>query len=281
MLQIYNIADLVFGVDSQLPQISGAVWQKFSCDAMPRLLYRVRHAQCLPTPHGEMTYADARVRCYRSTQGSERIYSDLYTHRDTVHIAEKHDGDSILCEVTVSYDRYPWGATAEQLYEVLSLPHYLLKFGRLLMHGSYICHEGRAIVFTAPSGVGKSTQAELWRKHCGAQVINGDRALLGLDDACPRVYGYPFSGSSDDCRNVSSPLAAIVILSQAKENRLERLPASQAIGQIAKNIYLQPEYRADLPMQLDFAVRLTQSVPVYHLACVPDESAVKLLRENL
>ncbi len=277
-MQTYNIAGFVFGVQSQLPQSSDDVWRKFSCEETPRLIYRVCHKPCLPKPQGELTYADARVRCYHTAQ---RIYSDVYTHRDTVHVAEYSCGESIICELTVSQDRYPWGASAQQLYEVLSLPHYLLNFGRLLIHGAYVCHEGRAIVFTAPSGVGKSTQAELWRKHCGARVINGDRTLLGFEGGCLTAYGYPFSGSSDDCENVSFPVAAIVLLSQAGQNRLEKLPATQAIGQLAKSVYLQPEDRADLPKQLDFIVRLTQSAPVFHLACLPDESAVRLLRENL
>ncbi len=280
-LQLYNIAGLVFGVDSQLPQADDGVWQKFSCEGTPQLLYRVRYAPCLPSPGGEALHADARVRCYQTAQGLERIYSDIYTHRDTVHFAEsRHDGQ-ILCELTVAQDRYPWGATAAQLYEVLSLPHYLLEFGRLLMHGAYVLHEGRAIIFTAPSGVGKSTQAELWRRCCGAQVINGDRTLLGFDDGRLMAYGYPFSGSSDDCENVTSPVAAIVLLSQAKENRLERLSAVQAIGQLAESVYLQPEHRPDLSAQLDFSVKLMQHVPVFRLACLPDESAVKILRENL
>lgn len=277
-MQLYNIAGLTFGVESPFSQQDGAAWMKFSCDRSPQLIYRVRYAQALPTPTGENIYTDDRVRCYKP---AERIYSDIYTHRDTVYISEHETDDVTVCEVTVLQARYPWGATAEQLYEVLNLPHFLLKSGRLLIHGAYISYEGRAIIFTAPSGVGKSTQAELWRRHCGAQVVNGDRALLGFENERLMAYGYPFSGSSDDCENVTFPVAAIVLLSQAEDNRITRLPASQAIGKLAKSVYLQPENRADITAQLDFVVKLAQHVPVYHLACLPDEGAVKLLRETL
>ncbi len=69
-----------------------------------------------------------------------------------------------------------------------------------------------AVLFTAPSGTGKSTQAELWRKHRGASIINGDCTLIAEDDGVFTAFGFPFSGTSGIFENRKAPIAAVVYL---------------------------------------------------------------------
>lgn len=281
-MQTFYIAGITLGITAAELDPPEPSWQKFSTKQAPDLLYEVRYAPTLPSTDSEPFYRDDRVRLYRMQCGILRVYSDLYTHRDTVSVLERAQTDDCLVqEITVSQHRYPWGTTAAQLYEILDLQHYLLRFRRLLIHGAYVLHEGRAIIFTAPSGVGKSTQAELWRQHCGAAVINGDRVVIGFENGRLMAYGFPFSGSSDDCENVDAPVAAIVSLSQAKENRLQRLNGIEALRQLLRGVYLQPENQTDLPKQFDFVAEVVQKIPIYHLACLPDQNAAQLLRVNL
>ena len=53
---------------------------------------------------------------------------------------------------------------------------------RLLAHGAVIEFEGRAYLFTAPSGTGKSTHIRLWRQYLGnaVRVINGDKPFVRI-----------------------------------------------------------------------------------------------------
>ena len=44
----------------------------------------------------------------------------------------------------------------------LALERPLLHYGRLILHASAVLYHERAILFAAPSGGGKSTQAEIW-----------------------------------------------------------------------------------------------------------------------
>ena len=48
--------------------------------------------------------------------------------------------------------------------------------GRLLLHGSAFAYRGEGVLFTAPSGTGKSTHARLWRE------VYGDRVTVINDD---------------------------------------------------------------------------------------------------
>ncbi len=68
--------------------------------------------------------------------------------------------------------------TANQLLAVTGFSSALLYRDCLTFHCSYILHQNRAILFAAPSGTGKSTQAALWEKYRGAEIIIGDRGLL-------------------------------------------------------------------------------------------------------
>ena len=104
--------------------------------------------------------------------------------------------------------------------------------GRLLMHGSVVAVDGRAYMFTAKSGTGKSTHVRLWRKLFGerAVMVNDDKPLLRIrrvsgddlpaDEESVLVYGTPWDGKHRLSTNMSAPLEAICILTRAKENTI-------------------------------------------------------------
>ena len=94
----------------------------------------------------------------------------------------------------------------------------------LMLHAALIRWQGKGILFTAPSGTGKSTQAGLWEKYEEADILNGDRAAVRKDkNGCWQAYGLPYAGSSGIYRNEKAPVSAIIVLRQAYENRIQRL----------------------------------------------------------
>lgn len=150
-----------------------------------------------------------------------------------------------------------------------------------VFHASFIEYEGNAILFTAPCGTGKSTQAALWEKHQGAETINGDKVLIYEDNGRFFAAGLPFSGSSDICKNRILPVKAIVRLSQAKENTLTRLTGINAYKAVFEGCY-HSKWSADFnKITSDVAVSFAGNVPVYHLACLPDENATQVLKNEL
>lgn len=154
-------------------------------------------------------------------------------------------------------------------------------FNASVFHASFIAYQGRAILFTAPCGTGKSTQAALWEKHQGAETINGDKVLIYEDNGSFFAAGLPFSGSSDICKNRILPVKAIVRLSQAKENTLTRLTGINAYKAVFEGCY-HSKWSSDFNKKTaDVASGFAVGVPVYHLACLPDESATLVLRDAL
>ena len=233
----------------------------------------------LPVPQ-DIRYSDMK-RIYVSKGDTAGIYfvsspgrpPYAYTSRSFVN-----DGQ-LICKYLLGNERKI--EYARNLITLMDIEATLLDFNALILHASFIRWHDMGIIFSAPSGTGKSTQADLWVKYQGAEVLNGDRAALRKVDGLWRAYGLPYAGTSGIYRNESAPLKAIVALRQAKENRIREIKGAEAFR------YLYPEtmiHRWDPDFErraTDLLLQLIGDIPVYLLECLPDEGAVKLLHDTV
>ncbi len=171
--------------------------------------------------------------------------------------------------------------TLDNLLDAANLEHMLTALGAVSLHSSFITHCGQAILFSAPSGTGKSTQAALWEQYAHAEQINGDRSVIRCVDGVWTAFGFPFAGSSGIYKNKSAPIRAIVVLRQAKDNTIERLGASEAFRLLYSETAIQRWNTQGHAAAVDLLIRLSAAVPVYRLCCTPDARAVALLQQTL
>lgn len=169
----------------------------------------------------------------------------------------------------------------DNLLDAANLEHMLTALGAVSLHSSFITSDGQAILFSAPSGTGKSTQAALWEQHAGAEQINGDRSVIRCVDGVWTAFGFPFAGSSGIYKNKSAPIRAIVVLRQAPENTIARLGASEAFRLLYSETAIQRWNTQGHAAAVDLLIRLSAAVPVYRLSCTPDARAVNLLQKTL
>lgn len=151
----------------------------------------------------------------------------------------------------------------------------------LLLHSSFIKYKEKAILFSAPSGTGKSTQAGLWKCYRGADVINGDRAALVKEEETWHAWGLPYAGSSGIYRNESAPLGALIVLRQGKENRIRKICGLEAFRCLYPELNMHhwdADYVNRATIQLQ---KLIGEVPIFIMECLPDESAVEFLHHTL
>lgn len=105
------------------------------------------------------------------------------------------------------------------MYYIFKLVLYKCK--GITLHASTISYKDKAVLFTAPSGTGKSTQATLWRDNVeGAFIINDDTPALRIKDGIITVYGIPWSGTSTINRNCRVEYGAIVNVKRSKANSI-------------------------------------------------------------
>lgn len=183
--------------------------------------------------------------------------------------------DSILCEYLSENTR--WIGYTRSILDVIGLETVMLQHRALLLHAAFISANGQGIVFTAPSGTGKSTQAALWEKYRGAEILNGDRVGLRKKEDGWYGYGLPYAGTSGIYRAENAPIRAIVMLSQAKENRIYPVSAAQALRFMYPELTIHRWEPVFVDRALALFSELCRDVPIYRLECTPDENAIRTL----
>lgn len=174
-----------------------------------------------------------------------------------------------------------YASDIRNIWNKIDLSRILLHQGGLILHASYIIWNGRAILFTAPSGTGKSTQAKLWAEFQHAEIINGDRAVLREKDGEMWSYSLPFAGSSGICANKSAPIRAIVVLAQAAENFVRELTPAEGMKHLYSQCALNRWNREEVETVLGVLAKMVRTTKVVKLDCLPNRSAVETLTDYL
>ena len=179
-------------------------------------------------------------------------------------------------------DRVSAMRSLDNLLDASELELLLTRLGVFSLHSSLVRRaEGDSILFTAPSGTGKSTQADLWVEYAGADILNGDRSMLRRVDGVWTAFGSPFAGSSSIFRNESAPVRALVVLRQAPENTIRRLSLAEAFRAIYSESVL-PRWHTEAHQRvISLVTEIVSETPVYLLACTPDDRPVTLLKKTL
>jgi hypothetical protein len=147
----------------------------------------------------------------------------------------------------------------------------------LSIHASCVKHEGKTVLFTAPSETGKSTQAALWIRLFGDRLISGDRPHLRILSDKISAYGVPWDGKEQQFAQDFAPAAAIIEVRQAKENRVRVLSREQAFRLLLTQSFI-PMWDDQAKFSVIQSIRtIANRVPFYRLFCNMEEDAAQLL----
>lgn len=245
----YGFGSLVLRIDSPAAMKEDPRFEAFAVDGAlePDYTFRIMHRPCT---------ADSR---------NERIS----TRRAGREILVYMDA-ALLPEITISNFLCSAGM-AELLPET----------GRFILHASYVLLQGQAILFTAPSQTGKSTQAHFWTQYRGAQIINEDRVIISHRDGVYYANGCWAMGSAQVCRNVTAPIRGIVLLSQGPENRVSYPPAFEKLQRLIPQCTFDARSVDGRVRIIDAVSAMIDCVPILAFACVKDPTGVEELERYL
>lgn len=241
--------------------------------------FRFEMVQTLEPPLGPCVAAPPGLRVYREGTEDIRYIGSVSDSWEPAYIRAVHRGKEH--EIQLLASRFPGAVGAKTVLNCLEAEHLVTEAGGFVFHSAYIEFGGEAVLFTAPSGTGKSTQAELWRSLRGAQIINGDRAVIRCVGDRILACGIPFAGSSAYCLNRSLPLAAVVYLAQAPTTSIRQLRGYEAFSRLWEGCSVNTWEPADLKLVSALVAKAAGAVPVYYLPCTPDKSAVEALEAVL
>ncbi len=215
---------------------------------------------------------------YRCEDGEMRVYSALRTVSGCqVACLIRGNQQNVLYYPVEKWDFYKekW-----HVLHLLGIEKLLLEKDAFLLHSSFVELNGETILFSGPSGIGKSTQAALWEKYLDAEVLNGDRCVVRKMKNGFYGCGSPWSGTSKIHKTGMAPMKGIFILKQAEENSIRRMK-TDAFREIFQQTIVNtwnPEFVQRLT---DLISELLEEVPVYELSCKPEEAAVRLAYATL
>ncbi|MCQ2479300.1 MAG: hypothetical protein MJ120_01570 [Clostridia bacterium] len=219
--------------------------------------------------------------------------ADIYETADEfIHVNKRFDENDYEC-IVVSKKKQAGGhfyftnggyeklrVTAE-LFRCCDFISSLLFYKAVILHSSYIIYNNKAILFSADSEGGKSTQAELWRKYRNAEIINGDRAVLKNENGRWYVHSLPLCGSSGICKAKSAPLELIAFVNKSKTNSVEYLSNAQKLALVMRQLTFESKKDEDFNKMLNLVDDLIGSQKIVKLNCRIDEEATEVLRKEI
>lgn len=165
------------------------------------------------------------------------------------------------------------------IHEVLR--YALLPVGGTIIHASSLAYGGKGLLFSAPSGTGKSTHTRLWTEYMpGTKIVNDDMPIVRMHDNIPYLYGAPWSGKNTIHENVEVPLSAIIFLERGTTCELIPMDKMDAVWEIMKAVR-KPIVPTLAEMNLDVISRIVENIPFYRLRCDMSEEAVKTSMQAL
>lgn len=194
--------------------------------------------------------------------------------------------EKAICSIRVSEETYlyfekKFPFAERDLIEYMVTGNYfytmLTQMNGLLLHSSAVSVDGKAYLFSARSGTGKSTHTQLWLQAFGerATLLNDDKPAIRVFDHGVFAYGTPWSGKHDYNANEKVPLQGIAFLSRSDQNSISPAPKPIAIRHFLEQT-VRPKEREASSRMLDIMSEILSRVPVYLLRCNMDPEAAQI-----
>lgn len=157
----------------------------------------------------------------------------------------------------------------------------LLNYNAFLMHGAVVGLCGKAYMFTAPSGTGKTTHTGFWLKQFpDAFIVNGDKPILRFENGEVYACGTPWAGKEGRNTNITLPLEAICILSRGEENEINKAEFKDVYPTVIRQAY-RPATESGITKTLELIKMLGEGVKFYTLKCNLDPNAANVAFEGM
>lgn len=204
----------------------------------------------------------------------------IYTGTRPIDFSVESTRENMLAEIKKQPD-YPLDYL-ESLCLYRQICEKILAYDALLLHAAAIAVDGKAYLFTAVSGTGKTTHINLWLKKFGSRavIVNGDKPIVRRLNGTFHVCGTPWSGKEGLHTNINVPIQGICILERAEKNTIVKIsPQAGLHGLLTQTVRPHDIHKMD--MMLSTLNALLDSVPLYRLGCNMDTEAAEVSYQGM
>lgn len=248
-----------------------------------------RKTDAISFPQGEIVYLQ-NDRCFVS--GDDGTFFRCYFSEDDKGekvpyclIADDRWNRSITMTMTdlCAKHRHMTEPQVEYIFQSNAFARSYIASGNLVIHGSAISYKEEGILFSANSGVGKSTHTGEWKRMFPEEVeiINDDKPAFGFEAGEIYMYGTPWSGKTPLNKNKKVRPKAIVMIERGSKNEIRRMEMVEAVCALIPQIHC-PRYHTEL---IENAIEklkiLLANIPVYKLRCTVGSEAVEAVYREL
>ena len=273
----FSIAGVPISMETEQSLPMTESFRPFETEEVPVYRGRFRVVEALPDYDPAVLHTGT---CYNVHPGGDRTFFDAAYER-TPYALARTDHEAGIIDVAYQERCAHCVSELDNSFFHLGFEGLLIRHDRVCFHASCVRTELGGILFSGPSGIGKSTQAQLWCDHRGAKLLNGDRPILQRRESGFLAWGSPYAGSSKCHVNEAVPVSALVFLAQEPGNRLRRLKPAEAFRKIFAGLTMYTWDREFMNRACDLALELASTVPCWEFGCVPDETAVEFLEGQL
>lgn len=236
-------------------------------------------------PPGKQAFRDERMAVYDCGNHYVRLYhrhgGDFDADLTKIYAMSFYNWETGKGTVQYTEGGRDAFSNTRDCFSRIGFEDILMSRDRLILHASLIETPLGGILFSGVSGVGKSTQADLWHETEGSLILNGDRPILTNVSGQWKAYGSPFAGSSQYYVNRGVPIWAVIMLEQGSECRIRRIGGAEAFCSLFAETTLNDWNMRYVNRACDLLEDLIRHVPIYHYQCTPDENAVRVLKKEL
>ena len=273
-MEIHSSAIFIPGMQEKLPVASSLYTEVRKKSCQWQILWRGNMRK-------NIRLANITIEINLSASAYETLFDQFHTKKTpeiAVSVSKR--------EINAAKKMYEPGSSEPYIEYMELCPRLsdaMISFNRVFFHGTAFLWHGKAWIFAAVSGTGKTTQYLLWKELYGeeVQIINGDKPVLAFDDGNITVHPSPWNGKEGMGQLISAPLGGIILLQQSDSNRIRKISASEAAGKIFVQFLFGRKTVEEVHAVCRLEETLLQQTPGWLLENRGDVASAKLCRNTL
>ena len=147
--------------------------------------------------------------------------------------------------------------------------------GGFLIHASGIIDQNQGYIFSAVSGTGKSTMANIWNK-AGADIVNDDRLWIQKINKIWYMMSTPMISYAQT--PLITPIHKVFLIRQSPNNELQKIKGVNATMQVMSNCIQHFSTKQITNKHLDSILNFTSNTAIYDCGFKPDNEIIELIR---